>query len=141
MVVTIIKKRKNWFRGKKSSKYDCGYIEFEMPMGHLSGLWYFLPLKSQLHFFLTGRIFSDNSIKRYQPTRESSFPIHSVKHLRILQHVDQNGFLPCRETKEFRPSQQKFDKHSTSICNNRNLSISLSSHDRTILYLAQNIAL
>lgn len=140
MVVTIIKKRKSWFRGKRCK---CDRISWIWD-AHGTSKWpliFLLIIKKPAAFLSTGRIFSDNSIKRYQPTRESSFPIHSVKHLKILQHVDQNGFLPCRETKEFRPSQQKFDKHSTSICNNRNLSISLSSHDRTILYLAQNIAL
>ena len=30
--------KKELLWGEKSSKSDCGYVEFEMPMGHLSGL-------------------------------------------------------------------------------------------------------
>lgn len=99
-VQLIIKeRRKDRFGGRGSTEFDCEYVEFEVPMGHLGDLWYYLSLKRQLHLFLTGIMIIKNN-KDIGQISNSVFPIHRFKELRILQSLDKTSFsTPCRKIK------------------------------------------
>lgn len=93
--------------------------------------------KIQLYLFLTG-IMTIKNATDIRSVSKSGFPIHIFKGLRILQSLDQTGFLtPCGKTKNLDFLSRTFALITTAVqyATNRNLSASMSSHNRRILYL------